>query len=63
MIDGPKTKENGTGLDLMVCFKIIEQHDGITSISSQLNKGTTVEISLPVTNSSNKPNFTNSTLS
>ncbi len=42
------TKENGTGLGLMVCFKIIEQHGGITNISSQVNKGTTVEVCLPI---------------
>ncbi|WP_180271551.1 PAS domain-containing sensor histidine kinase [Fredinandcohnia onubensis] len=42
------TKETGTGLGLMVCFRIIEQHGGIMNISSQINKGTTVEVCLPI---------------
>jgi PAS domain S-box-containing protein len=42
------TKEKGTGLGLMVSYKIIENHRGLMSISSQLGQGTTVDISLPV---------------
>jgi PAS domain S-box-containing protein len=42
------TKEQGTGLGLMVCFKIIETHKGCIHISSEKNKGTTVDIILPV---------------
>jgi PAS domain S-box-containing protein len=45
------TKEDGTGLGLMVCYKIIENHGGKLGISSQLNKGTVVEVSLPINNS------------
>jgi PAS domain S-box-containing protein len=45
------TKEDGTGLGLMVCYKIIENHGGKLCISSQLNKGTVVEVSLPINNS------------
>ncbi|PZE20336.1 PAS domain-containing sensor histidine kinase [Paenibacillus xerothermodurans] len=41
------TKEKGTGLGLMVTFKIIENHGGRTRIVSEVNKGTTVEITLP----------------
>ncbi|MDF2958751.1 MAG: two-component system sensor histidine kinase [Paenibacillus sp.] len=41
------TKEKGTGLGLMVTFKIIENHGGRMRIHSEVNKGTTVEIILP----------------
>ncbi|WP_166239930.1 ATP-binding protein [Paenibacillus turpanensis] len=42
------TKEKGTGLGLMVCRKIIEDHQGSLNILSRLNEGTTVEVTLPV---------------
>ncbi|WP_282943243.1 PAS domain S-box protein [Paenibacillus sp. RC67] len=42
------TKEGGTGLGLMVSQKIIEHHAGKMSITSRLNQGTTVEVSLPI---------------
>jgi PAS domain S-box-containing protein len=41
------TKEKGTGLGLMTCYKIIESHHGELTIESELNKGTTIEIILP----------------
>lgn len=41
------TKEKGTGLGLMTCLKIIENHKGDLRISSQVNQGTTIKISLP----------------
>lgn len=41
------TKEKGTGLGLMVCYSIIESHQGILSIDSQEGKGTVVQIKLP----------------
>ena len=41
------TKEKGTGLGLMTCYKIIENHDGEMNISSKINEGTLVEILLP----------------
>jgi signal transduction histidine kinase len=34
----------GTGLGLMMCYKIIEEHHGRLHISSELNKGTIVDI-------------------
>ncbi|MDR0140178.1 ATP-binding protein [Metabacillus idriensis] len=41
------TKEKGTGLGLMTCFRIIESHSGILSFHSKEKEGTTVEIILP----------------
>ncbi|MED3563420.1 ATP-binding protein [Bacillus xiapuensis] len=41
------TKEKGTGLGLMTCYKIIESHNGEIKITSVVDEGTTVEITLP----------------
>lgn len=41
------TKEKGTGLGLMVSYKIIETHGGEIKIHSEVGKGTTVDIRLP----------------
>lgn len=42
------TKEQGTGLGMMMSMKIIENHDGTLSIASEEGQGTTIEIRLPV---------------
>lgn len=42
------TKEKGTGLGLMVSFRIIENHRGKINISSTMNQGTVVDIRLPI---------------
>lgn len=42
------TKITGTGLGIPLCKKIIETHNGIFSIRSTEDEGTTVEITLPV---------------
>jgi PAS domain S-box-containing protein len=42
------TKEKGTGLGMMISKKIIEDHGGTMSIMSEVNKGTTVEVILPI---------------
>ncbi|HYK73389.1 MAG TPA: ATP-binding protein, partial [Pseudoneobacillus sp.] len=41
------TKERGTGLGLMVSYKIIEEHKGRIKVESQEMKGTTFHIYLP----------------
>jgi signal transduction histidine kinase len=38
----------GTGIGLAICKKIVEEHQGFISAKSEINKGTTFTISLPV---------------
>ncbi|MBM7704774.1 PAS domain-containing sensor histidine kinase [Metabacillus iocasae] len=42
------TKEKGTGLGLMVSYKIIEEHKGSIQVESKLGKGTTFHVALPI---------------
>lgn len=42
-------KEKGTGLGLMICHKIIKQHQGSISYQSKVKEGTLIEITLPLT--------------
>lgn len=42
------TKEKGTGLGMMICYRIIEAHQGSIRISSKPGQGTVVQIVLPV---------------
>ncbi|WP_040949940.1 ATP-binding protein [Gorillibacterium massiliense] len=41
-------KESGTGLGLMVSQRIIANHKGVMYIKSELNKGTCIDIVLPI---------------
>ncbi|MEH7657338.1 ATP-binding protein, partial [Bacillus velezensis] len=41
-------KEDGVGLGLMICYKIIEKHQGKILIESEVGKETTVHINLPI---------------
>ncbi|WP_108670192.1 PAS domain-containing sensor histidine kinase [Peribacillus acanthi] len=42
------TKDRGTGLGLMVSYKIIEEHHGWIEVESVINQGTTFHIYLPL---------------
>lgn len=42
------TKEKGTGLGLMISYKIIKDHQGSIQVSSEKNKGTAVDVILPI---------------
>ncbi len=45
---GFTTKDSGHGMGLSICRKIIESHGGTVQVESQLNKGTTFRIELPL---------------
>ncbi|MBY6037360.1 PAS domain S-box protein [Fictibacillus nanhaiensis] len=47
------TKEKGTGLGLMICYKIVENHHGKIKIESKIDDGSTFSIMLPI--HKNKP--------
>jgi CheY-like chemotaxis protein len=42
------TKERGSGLGLATCYSIIRNHDGIIGVTSEVGKGSTFSIYLPV---------------
>ena len=44
-----KSQYNGTGIGLAIVKKIVENHEGIITASSELNKGATFDIYIPVT--------------
>jgi signal transduction histidine kinase len=48
-----KDEGQGTGLGLAICKRIIDQHHGKIEIESEVNRGTTVRILLPVRNGTN----------
>jgi signal transduction histidine kinase len=42
------TKSHGTGLGIAVSLEIMENHGGNINVESELGKGTTVSLSLPI---------------
>lgn len=46
-VPGSEHSAQGTGLGLSICKKIIEAHGGQIQVSSEVEKGTTVQVTLP----------------
>ena len=42
------TKANGRGLGLAICHRILEEHGGTVSVESEVGKGTSFRVTLPV---------------
>lgn len=42
------TKESGTGLGLMVCYRIVEAANGKIHVTSEKGKGTQFSITMPL---------------
>ena len=42
------TKNNGTGLGLATCYRIIKEHGGLIRVESTAGKGSTFKVSLVV---------------
>jgi signal transduction histidine kinase len=49
-----KPEGKGTGLGLAICRRIVQEHRGTMEISSTVGEGTTIRLTLPIRNSSNK---------
>jgi two-component system, NtrC family, sensor kinase len=43
-----KPLNKGTGLGLWICMSIVKKHDGVINVTSELGKGSTFELKLPL---------------
>lgn len=48
-----KPEGKGTGLGLAICRRVMQEHGGTINIESQVGRGTTVRLELPVANGEN----------
>jgi signal transduction histidine kinase/CheY-like chemotaxis protein len=55
---GFTTKEEGHGIGLAICKKIVDQHQGTIQVESQLNQGTIFRIRLPLPEGESGPSAT-----
>jgi signal transduction histidine kinase len=42
------TRKGGTGLGLYVCHEIVKRHDGALTVTSEVGRGTTFSVELPL---------------
>ena len=49
-----KEEGKGTGLGLAICRRIMQEHHGTIEISSEVGKGTTIRLALPMANGTNR---------
>ena len=42
------TKPDGSGIGLAVAYRIVQLHDGAIGVTSEVGRGTTVSVQLPV---------------
>lgn len=48
-VEKARTSGSGSGLGLAICKWIVEAHDGMIQVASEVGSGTTVRVSLPLT--------------
>lgn len=52
-----KEEGKGTGLGLAICRRAVQEHGGTVHISSEVGKGTTIRIALPIGNGTHADHF------
>jgi signal transduction histidine kinase len=54
-----KEEEKATGLGLPICRRVVQEHHGTIEIASEVGKGSTIRIMLPVKNGTNADQLRN----